>query len=167
MPRRCTSPLRCYTTAAPALLAEVAGYGQRLIDYLFRGELHLALAEGEPRLDVVAVELPLGSGTVTLLGEQPEGRRRILRKVDTVPLKEVQPLTGYLRGGVTALAGKKDYPVYLDHSALGLPTISISAGVQGWSRLVSDSSSSVLCTRCESAKSVSLTGGSRAHIVMS
>lgn len=83
--RRCTSPLRCYTTAAPALLAEVAGYGQRLIDYLFRGELHLALAEGEPRLDVVAVELPLGSGTVTLLGEQPEGRRRILRKVDTVP----------------------------------------------------------------------------------
>ncbi len=32
------------------------------------------------------------------------------RKIDTVPLKEVQPLTGYIRGGVTALAAKKDYP---------------------------------------------------------
>ncbi|HEY0787439.1 MAG TPA: YbaK/EbsC family protein, partial [Thermoanaerobaculia bacterium] len=32
------------------------------------------------------------------------------RKTDTVALKEVQPLTGYVRGGVTALAAKKDYP---------------------------------------------------------
>ena len=39
------------------------------------------------------------------------------RKVETVPLKEVQPLTGYIRGGVTALAAKKDYPVYLDETA--------------------------------------------------
>jgi Cys-tRNA(Pro)/Cys-tRNA(Cys) deacylase len=36
------------------------------------------------------------------------------RKVDTVPLKEVQPLTGYVRGGVTALGGKKGYPVFVD-----------------------------------------------------
>ena|SRR6266481_3697092 len=39
------------------------------------------------------------------------------RKIDMVPLKEVQALTGYIRGGVTALAGKKDYPVYIDESA--------------------------------------------------
>ncbi|MCC5632597.1 hypothetical protein LC613_33865 [Nostoc sphaeroides CHAB 2801] len=39
------------------------------------------------------------------------------RKVETVALKEVQPLTGYIRGGVTALASKKDYPVYLDETA--------------------------------------------------
>src|SRR5690349_23804203 len=31
------------------------------------------------------------------------------KKIDTVPLKEVQPLTGYIRGGVTALAAKKTY----------------------------------------------------------
>jgi Cys-tRNA(Pro)/Cys-tRNA(Cys) deacylase len=39
------------------------------------------------------------------------------KKIDTVPLKEVEPLTGYIRGGVTALACKKDYPVYIDETA--------------------------------------------------
>ena len=39
------------------------------------------------------------------------------RKVDMVPLKEVQTATGYIRGGVTALACKKDYPVYIDQLA--------------------------------------------------
>src|SRR5205085_12300924 len=34
------------------------------------------------------------------------------KKIDTVPLKEVQPLTGYIRGGVTVLVAKKTYPVY-------------------------------------------------------
>jgi Cys-tRNA(Pro)/Cys-tRNA(Cys) deacylase len=51
--------------------------------------------------------------------------------MELVPLKDVQPLTGYIRGGVTALAAKKDYPVVLDESALLFETISISAGVRG------------------------------------
>src|SRR5262245_34846423 len=38
------------------------------------------------------------------------------RKVDIVPLKEVTPLTGYVRGGVTALGAKKDYPVFVDET---------------------------------------------------
>jgi Cys-tRNA(Pro)/Cys-tRNA(Cys) deacylase len=58
-------------------------------------------------------------------------RARGDRRCDTVPLKEVQPLTGYVRGGVTALAGKKDYPVVLDTSAMQWPVISISAGIRG------------------------------------
>jgi Cys-tRNA(Pro)/Cys-tRNA(Cys) deacylase len=53
------------------------------------------------------------------------------RKVDTVPLKEVQPLTGYIRGGVTAMAGKKDYPVFLDETAPLHDRIAVSAGVRG------------------------------------
>jgi Cys-tRNA(Pro)/Cys-tRNA(Cys) deacylase len=53
------------------------------------------------------------------------------RKVDTVPLKEVQPLTGYIRGGVTVLGAKKDYPVYVDETAEILDLISVSAGVRG------------------------------------
>jgi Cys-tRNA(Pro)/Cys-tRNA(Cys) deacylase len=53
------------------------------------------------------------------------------RKIDTVPLKEVTPLTGYVRGGTTALAAKKDYPVFLDERALALPRIAVSAGVRG------------------------------------
>ena len=46
-------------------------------------------------------------------------------------LKEVEPLTGYIRGGVTALACKKNYPVYLDETAQLFDVISISAGVRG------------------------------------
>jgi Cys-tRNA(Pro)/Cys-tRNA(Cys) deacylase len=53
------------------------------------------------------------------------------RKVETVSLKEVQPLTGYIRGGVTAIACKKDYPVYVDELIEIFDLISISAGVRG------------------------------------
>ncbi len=53
------------------------------------------------------------------------------RRVDPVPLKEVQPLTGYIRGGVTALACKKDYPVYVDELIDVFDVISISAGMRG------------------------------------
>ena len=53
------------------------------------------------------------------------------RKIETVSLKEVQPLTGYIRGGVTALACKKDYPVYVDELIEVFDVISISAGVRG------------------------------------
>jgi Cys-tRNA(Pro)/Cys-tRNA(Cys) deacylase len=53
------------------------------------------------------------------------------KKVETVPLKEVQPLTGYIRGGVTALACKKDYPVYLDDTCLNFDWLTVSAGQRG------------------------------------
>ena len=53
------------------------------------------------------------------------------RKVDTVPLKELQPLTGYIRGGVTALGGKKEYPVFVDETVELFDIISVSAGVRG------------------------------------
>lgn len=53
------------------------------------------------------------------------------KKIDTVPLKEVQPLTGYIRGGVTALAAKKNYPVFADETIELFDVISISAGLRG------------------------------------
>jgi Cys-tRNA(Pro)/Cys-tRNA(Cys) deacylase len=53
------------------------------------------------------------------------------RKVEMLPLKEVQAATGYIRGGVTALACKKDYPVYIDKLAEVCEVISISAGMRG------------------------------------
>jgi Cys-tRNA(Pro)/Cys-tRNA(Cys) deacylase len=59
------------------------------------------------------------------------------RKMELAPLKDVQPLTGYIRGGVTALACKKDYPVYLDETAILFDVISISAGVRGTQILLS------------------------------
>lgn len=51
--------------------------------------------------------------------------------VDVVPLKEVLPLTGYVRGGVTALAAKKDYPVFADETIELFDVISVSAGAKG------------------------------------
>lgn len=53
------------------------------------------------------------------------------RKVNIVPLKQVQPLTGYIRGGVTALACKKPYPVFLDEWAGVYERIAVSAGARG------------------------------------
>ncbi len=53
------------------------------------------------------------------------------RKAEVVSLKEVQPLTGYVRGGVTALACKKDYPVFVDENVYLFDVISVSAGVRG------------------------------------
>ena len=58
------------------------------------------------------------------------------RKVQLVSLKEVQPLTGYLRGGVTALGAKKAYPVYLDETAELFEVISVSAGARGTQMLL-------------------------------
>jgi Cys-tRNA(Pro)/Cys-tRNA(Cys) deacylase len=58
------------------------------------------------------------------------------RKIELVPLKEVQPLTGYIRGGVTVLGAKKEYPVYADETIQLWDVISISAGVRGTQILI-------------------------------
>lgn len=84
---------------------------------LARGDRHgvlLAVVPGSAELDLK---------TLARLTEN--------RKVEMVPLKQVQPLTGYIRGGVTALACKKDYPVYLDEHARQFEQIAVSAGVRG------------------------------------
>lgn len=79
-----------------------------------RNGVCLAVVPGDAQLDLKAL--------AKLTGD---------RKVDTVALKEVQPLTGYIRGGVTALAGKKDYPVFVDETIELFDVVSISAGVRG------------------------------------
>ena len=53
------------------------------------------------------------------------------RKMEMASLKEVQPLTGYIRGGVTALAGKRNYPVYVDETIILFDQVSVSAGIRG------------------------------------
>lgn len=59
------------------------------------------------------------------------------RKVETVPLKEVQPLTGYIRGGVTVLGARKAYPVFVDETIELFDVVSISAGMRGLQVLLS------------------------------
>jgi Cys-tRNA(Pro)/Cys-tRNA(Cys) deacylase len=67
----------------------------------------------------------------TVVDEKAMARLTGDRRVEMVPLKEVQALTGYIRGGVTAIAGKRDYPVYVDETAELFDVISISAGTRG------------------------------------
>ncbi len=53
------------------------------------------------------------------------------KKVDLVSTKEIVGLTGYVRGGCSPLAMKKQYPTFLDASALSFDFIVVSAGVRG------------------------------------
>ena len=53
------------------------------------------------------------------------------KRAELVALKEVLPLTGYIRGGVSPLGAKKAYPVFLDVTASNWEEISISAGQRG------------------------------------
>ena len=82
-----------------------------------RGDKHgvcLAVVPGDQELDLKALARLSGN-----------------RSIDTVSLKEVQPLTGYIRGGVTALAGKKDYPVFVDETLELFDVVAVSAGIRG------------------------------------
>lgn len=58
------------------------------------------------------------------------------RKVEPVSLKEVQPLTGYIRGGVTVPGAKKACPVYVDETIELFDVISVSAGMRGLQMLL-------------------------------
>lgn len=95
---------------------------------------------GLPPEQVFKTLVARGDRTGVLLAVVPGGAELDLkalarvsgdRKVDVAPLREVQPLTGYVRGGVTALAGKKDYPVFVDETVELFDVISVSAGARG------------------------------------
>lgn len=53
------------------------------------------------------------------------------KKAAMIPMKDLLPLTGYIRGGCTAIGMKKNFPVFLDNNALTQPFIYVSAGKRG------------------------------------
>ena len=53
------------------------------------------------------------------------------KKCDLIPMKELLPLTGYIRGGCTPIGMKKPFPTYIHESCLNYPYIHISAGQRG------------------------------------
>ena len=82
-----------------------------------RGDKHgvcLAVVPGDAELDLKALARASGD-----------------KSIDTVALKEVLPLTGYIRGGVTALGGKKEFPVFVDETIELFDLVCVSAGVRG------------------------------------
>ena len=71
--------------------------------------------------------LPAGTELDPRLLAKASGNKR----VEVVPLRDVQAVTGYIRGGVSPLAAKKPYPVYMDETVQLWDVVSISAGVRG------------------------------------
>ena len=79
----------------------------------------MAVIPGDQELDL--------KGLATAVGE---------RKIQLVPVRELQALTGYIRGGVTALAAKREFPVYVDETIELFDVISVSAGMRGLQILI-------------------------------
>ncbi len=79
-----------------------------------RNGICIAVIPGDSELDLKAMAAASGN-----------------RKIQLVPVKELQALTGYVRGGVTAMAGNKDYPVFVDETLELFDVVSVSAGTRG------------------------------------
>jgi Cys-tRNA(Pro)/Cys-tRNA(Cys) deacylase len=84
-----------------------------------RNGICMAVIPGDTELDLKALSAASGD-----------------RKIQLVAVKELPALTGYIRGGVTALAAKKDCPVYVDEAVELFDLISVSAGVRGLQILI-------------------------------
>ena len=61
------------------------------------------------------------------------------KKAELASLKEVEPLTGYIRGGVTVMGAKKPFPAFADETIQLFDQISISAGQRGLQLLLAPS----------------------------
>lgn len=53
------------------------------------------------------------------------------KKVEMLPLKELLPVTGYIRGGCSPVGMKKKFPTFIDETAVLFDEIAVSAGVRG------------------------------------
>lgn len=106
---------------------------------------HVAGAIGLPPAQVFKTLVARGDKTGVLMACIPGDSELDLKalaaasgdkKIELAPLKDLLPLTGYVRGGVSPLAAKKPYPLYLDSNSAQWPFISVSAGVRGLQMLV-------------------------------
>jgi Cys-tRNA(Pro)/Cys-tRNA(Cys) deacylase len=84
-----------------------------------RNGIVMAVIPGDQELDLKALAAAAGE-----------------KKIELVPVKELQALTGYIRGGVTALAAKREYPVCVDETIELFDVVSISAGMRGLQVLI-------------------------------
>lgn len=53
------------------------------------------------------------------------------KKAEMIHMKELLPITGYIRGGCTSIGMKKQYPTFISNEALDFPFIYVSAGKRG------------------------------------
>jgi Cys-tRNA(Pro)/Cys-tRNA(Cys) deacylase len=104
--------------AAESVAAKVGFPPERVFKTLVvHGDKHgyaVAVVPGNAELDLKALAKATGD-----------------RKVEMIPLKDVQPVTGYIRGGVTALGMKKAFPVFVDETIELWDEVCVSAGMRG------------------------------------
>lgn len=59
------------------------------------------------------------------------------KQVELIPMKDLLPVTGYVRGGCSPFGMKKSYPIYIEETAILYEQIAVSAGVRGAQILIS------------------------------
>ena len=120
--------LRTYEVDEADLSAEAAAKKLGLPEEQIWKTLCLRADDRSVLLAVVAANLELDLKKLAKVAAK--------RAVAPVTLRELTELTGYIRGGVTALACKRPYPVFVDESAFLLTEISVSAGQRGLQILI-------------------------------
>lgn len=68
------------------------------------------------------------------------------KKCVMIPVKDILKLTGYVRGGCSPLGMKKQYPTFIDESALQYEKIYVSAGLRGMQLHVNPKDLQKACT---------------------
>ena len=115
--------LREYTVdpadlSAPAVAAKIGmPAGQvfkTLLCTLQDGEHVFAVVPGDVELDLKKLATAAGA-----------------KKAELASLKDVEPLTGYVRGGVTVMGAKKPFRAFADETLELFDTVSVSAGQRG------------------------------------
>ena len=127
-----------------ARLLDKAGIEYELVPYqVDENDLsagHIASQLGEPLEQVFKTLVLDGDRTGHFVCVVPGGAEVDLKaaakvsgnkKCDLIPMKELLPLTGYIRGGCSPVGMKKPFPTYFDSSAVDYPFIYVSAGVRG------------------------------------
>lgn len=101
---------------------------------------HVAAELGEPIEQVYKTLVLRGDKTGIIVcvvaGDREVDLKKAARvsgnkKVEMIAMKELLPLTGYIRGGCTSIGMKKHYPTFVSEEALSFPFIYVSAGKRG------------------------------------
>lgn len=85
-----------------------------LLSHTNTGEHLFAVIPGDAELDLKKLAQAAGA-----------------KKAELASLKDVEPLTGYIRGGVTVMGAKKPFPAFADETIELFDVISVSAGQRG------------------------------------
>jgi len=125
-------------------LLDAAGIDYRTAEYEYDESdlsgVHVAAAVGIPAEQVFKTLVARGDKTGPLIFCIPVAAELDLRraaavsgnkKVELIHLRELLPLTGYVRGGCSPIGMKKKLPTYIDETVALWDEIAVSAGVRG------------------------------------